>query len=56
MLRTEAQKAVTAGYIMFVLISVTMAVAELFSKNGYTVPNKIANILEIFDRLEELKL
>ena len=36
--------------------SVATAVAELFSKNGCTVPNKIVKFLEIFDRLEELKL
>ena len=35
--------------------SVAMAIADVFSKNGYTVPNKIAKILRIFDGLETLK-
>ena len=35
--------------------SVVMAIADVFSKNGYTVPNKIAKILRIFDGLETLK-
>ena len=29
--------------------------ADVFSKNGYTVLNKIAKILKIFDELEGLK-
>ena len=40
------------GYLQF---SVAMAIADVFSKNGYTVPNKIAKILRIFDGLETLK-
>ena len=36
-------------------ISVAMAIADVFSKNGYTVPNKIAKILRIFEGLETLK-
>ena len=32
-----------------------MAIADVFSKNSYTVPNKIAKILKIFDGLETLK-
>ena len=32
--------------------SVAMAIADVFSKNGYTVPNEIAKILRIFDGLE----
>ena len=36
-------------------VSVAMAIADVFSKNGYTVPNKIAKILGIFDGLETLK-
>ena len=35
--------------------SVAMAIADVFSKNGYIVPNKIAKILKIFDGLETLK-
>ena len=35
--------------------SVAMAIADVFSKNRYTVPNKIAKILRIFDGLETLK-
>ena len=35
--------------------SVAMAIADVFSKNGYTVSNKIAKILRIFDGLETLK-
>ena len=35
--------------------SVAMAVANVFSKNEHTVPNKIAKILKIFDRLETPK-
>ena len=35
--------------------SVARAQAELISKNGYTVPNKITKILEIFYRIEVLK-
>jgi hypothetical protein len=29
--------------------------ADVFSENGYTVPNKFSKILEIFDEIEELK-
>ena len=36
-------------------VSVAMAIADVFSKNGYTVPNKIVKILRIFDGLETLK-
>jgi hypothetical protein len=35
--------------------SVATAQADVFSKNGYTVPYKLAKILKIFDGLEELK-
>ena len=35
--------------------SVAMAIADVFSKNGYTIPNKNAKILKIFERLETLK-
>jgi WD40 repeat protein len=35
--------------------SVATAQADVFLKNGYTVPNKIAKILRIFERIEELK-
>ena len=35
--------------------SVAMAQANVFSKNGCTVLNKIARILKIFYRLEMLK-
>jgi hypothetical protein len=35
--------------------SVAAAQADAFSKNGYTVPNKIVKILKIFDWLETLK-
>jgi hypothetical protein len=35
--------------------SVAMAIADVFSKNGYTIPNKNAEILKIFGRLETLK-
>ena len=35
--------------------SVAMAIANVFSKNGYTVPNKNAKILKIFERLKTLK-
>ena len=38
-----------------VVVSVAMAIADVFSKNGYTVPNKIAKILRIFDGLETPK-
>jgi len=31
--------------------SVAMAQANIFSINGYSVPNKIAKILIIFDRI-----
>ena len=34
---------------------VATAKADVFSKNGFTVLNKLAKILKIFDRLEELK-
>ena len=37
------------------LISVAMAIADVFPKNGYTIPNKNAKILKIFERLEMLK-
>jgi len=36
-------------------ISVAMAQADVFSINGYSVPNKIAKILVIFNRIGELK-
>ena len=32
-----------------------MAIADVLSKNGHTVPNKIAKIFKIFDMLEMLK-
>ena len=32
-----------------------MAIADVFPKNGYTIPNKNAKILKIFERLETLK-
>ena len=35
--------------------SVAMAIADVFSKNSYTIPNKNAKILKIFERLETLK-
>ena len=35
--------------------SVAMAIADVFSKNGYTVSNKNAKILKIFERLKMLK-
>ena len=35
--------------------SVAMAIADVFSKNGHTVPNKIAKVFKIFDRLETPK-
>ena len=37
------------------MISVAMAIADVFSKSGYTIPNKNAKILKIFERLETLK-
>ena len=37
------------------VVSVAMAIANVFSKNGYTIPNKNAKILKIFERLETLK-
>ena len=36
-------------------VSVAMAIADVFSKNGYAVPNKIAKILRIFEGLETPK-
>jgi hypothetical protein len=36
-------------------ISVATAQANIFSINGYSVPNKIGKILEIFDGVEGLK-
>jgi hypothetical protein len=36
-------------------VSVATAQAGVFSKNGYTVPNKIAKIMEIFDSIKELR-
>ena len=36
-------------------VSFAMAIADVFSKNGYTIPNKNAKILKIFERLEMLK-
>ena len=35
--------------------SVAMAIADVFPKNGYTISDKIAKILKIFERLETLK-
>ena len=35
--------------------SVAMAIADVFSKNGYTIPNKNAKILKIFERVKTLK-
>jgi hypothetical protein len=35
--------------------SVAIAQANVFSQNGYSIPNKVVKILEIFDRIEELK-
>jgi hypothetical protein len=32
-----------------------VAQADVFSKNGYCVPNKIPKILDIFDKIKELK-
>ena len=42
-------------YVNLTRSSVAMAIADVFSKNGYTVPNKIAKILRIFDGLETFK-
>ena len=35
--------------------SVAMAIADVFPKNGYIIPNKNAKILKIFERLKTLK-
>ena len=35
--------------------SVAMAIADVFPKNGYTILNKNAKILKIFERLKTLK-
>ena len=46
------------GFIVpfsWLICSVAMAIADVFSKNGHTVPNKIAKIFKIFDRLETPK-
>ena len=40
---------------LFAANSVAMAIADVFSKNGHTVPNEIAKIFKIFDRLETPK-
>ena len=38
-----------------VLDSVAVAVADVFSKNYHSIPNKIDKILKIFDRLDNVK-
>ena len=35
--------------------SVAVAVADVFSKNYHSIPNKIDKILKIFDRLDNVK-
>ena len=35
--------------------SVAVAVADVFSKNGHSIPNKFDKILKIFDRLDDVK-
>ena len=39
----------------WVYISVAVAVADVFSKNGHSIPNKFDKILKIFDRLDDVK-
>ena len=34
--------------------SVAVAVADVFSKNGQSIPNKFDKILKIFDRLDDV--
>ena len=41
--------------VKYVQISVAMAIADVFSKNDYTISNKNAKILKIFETLEMLK-
>jgi hypothetical protein len=43
------------GESVVIPTSVATAQPMFFSENGYTVPNKISKILEIFDKIEELK-
>ena len=38
-----------------IMISVATAQANIFSNNGHSVPNKIAKLLEIFEKVEEPK-
>ena len=38
-----------------VAASVAVAVADVFSKNYHSIPNKIDKILKIFDRLDNVK-
>ena len=35
--------------------SVAVAVTDVFSKNGHSIPNKFDKILKIFDRLDNVK-
>ena len=49
------RKTYQTPYYWNILDSVAMAIADVFSKNGYTIPNKNAKILKIFERLETLK-
>ena len=50
-----ASEKVTCQDNGLIVASVAMAIADVFLKNGYTVSNKIAKILRIFDGLETLK-
>ena len=41
--------------LLDVVVSVAVAVADVFSKNYHSIPNKIDKILKLFDRLDNVK-